>query len=488
MSSKLQIFLENAIVTPEKLHNYTHDPLLGKIPNRFAYIKLEQIARNFFKDGAKPNYVGLAGLRGVGKTTLMWQVADYIYKNHCNKIFSIEVDKLQNIGFSLQEAIDELEASFFKKQFNESFEPFVLLLDEVHDDKKWAKTIKILHDNAKSAFVLMTGSSALLLQQSADLAAGRMHIERVFPFKFTEFILAKSWQNKKQTYPEKGLSAALKQALLYEEKAEDVLNSLNGFKNKVHNYFEKVDGIAKQNKKNRGQLIQEYISYHNIPRLMAYQNPAYIRTQFLELLKRIINSDVPKFSSDNKTQYIQVYSEKILFRLAASDEINLDKLSQTLGEKKATIEFVLEALGKAELLNILSPYGGIDSRINKNKKAFFMSPSLRRAILSVIYGNELPEEFRSKMMEDLIVMYLKRIVPDSVISFMSSKDQVNPDFILETRENPIIIEAGLGKSTDRQVTKSKINYRYGIIISSNISEPSLKGNSIFLPFEWFLML
>lgn len=485
MSDKLQIFLENCIVTEEKLHNYTHDPILGRIPNRFAYIKLEQIARNFFEEGSKPNYVSLAGLRGVGKTTLMWQIADYIYKGYCDRIYSIEVDKLQNLGFTLQEAIDRLEATFFEKRFDESFEPFVMLLDEVHDDNRWAKTIKILHDRAKSAFVLMTGSSALLLQQSADLASGRMHIERIFPFKFTEFILAKSWQNKNRIFPSRGLASNLKQHLFYEES---VPSQLDDFKNSIDGYFKKVDVIAKQNGINRANLIQEYISYHNIPRLMAYKNPAYIRTQFLELLKRIINSDVPKFGPNTKNQYVQVYSEKILFRLASSDEINLDKLSQTLSEKKGTIEFVLEALGKAELLNILSPYGGINTRINKNKKAFFMSPSLRRALLSVIYGDALPDEFRSKMQEDLIVMYLKRILPDSIVSFMSNKNQVNPDFVIETREKPIVMEAGLGKNSDAQITKSGIDHRYGIIISSKFTEPDLKGNTLFLPFEWFLML
>ena len=128
------------------------------------------------------------------------------------------------------------------------------------------------------------------------------------------------------------------------------------------------------------------------------------------------------------------------------------------------------------------------SGINKNKKAFFMSPSLRRALLSVIYGNTLPDEFRSKMMEDLIVMYIKRILPDAVMSFMSTQGQLNPDFVLETRDKPIIIEAGLGKTTDRQIKKSKLDYRYGIIISAGITEPTLKGDTIFLPFTWFLML
>ncbi len=221
---------------------------------------------------------------------------------------------------------------------------------------------------------------------------------------------------------------------------------------------------------------------------MAFKNPIFIRNQILELLKRIINNDVPKFDSEKNEHILQAYSEKILFRLAASDEINPDTLSQAIGIKKDHINTLLVALEKAELLNVLFPYGGVDTRLVKNKKAFFMSPSIRRALLSVIYGNTLPDEYRSKMMEDLIVMYLKRILADPVISFTSEKGQVNPDFVIETHDKPILIEAGLSKTKVGQIKKCKIDYRYGFVISSKITEISIKGDTIFLPFNWFLML
>ena len=60
---------------------------------------------------------------------------------------------------------------------------------------------------------------------------------------------------------------------------------------------------------------------------------------------------------------------------------------------------------KAELLNIINTNSNsIDALLTKNKKAFFMSPSIRRALLSSIYGDNIPDAARSKMWEDIVMM------------------------------------------------------------------------------------
>jgi predicted AAA+ superfamily ATPase len=117
-----------------------------------------------------------------------------------------------------------------------------------------------------------------------------------------------------------------------------------------------------------------------------------------------------------------------------------------------------------------------------------MSPSLRRALLSTLYGQELPQQFRSKLLEDLIVMYLRRLLTDGIVSFTSGSDSVNPDFVIETRDMPILLEVGIGKTYGKQIKLSKIKYRYGVVVSNGISLPTLKDNIIFLPLNWFLLL
>ncbi|MCX7736954.1 MAG: hypothetical protein N2319_09595 [Candidatus Kapabacteria bacterium] len=149
---------------------------------------------------------------------------------------------------------------------------------------------------------------------------------------------------------------------------------------------------------------------------------------------------------------------------------------------------LIDILAKSELLNVLMPYGGLDSKILKNKKAFFMSPSLRRALLSTLYGQRLPEIHKSKLIEDIVVMYLKRILTDSLISFHSGSKDSNPDFVIETKDKPILLEVGTSKTSLKQLGKTNIDKRYGLLISNGITSLQVSENYLKIPLSWFFLL
>lgn len=467
----------------------SHPFLDKKYPARYAFIKLQKFAHDFFSSGSEPRMIGLAGLRGVGKTTLLWQIADKVYHNYTKEVYSFNVNTLTTLDISLFDALEFFQEHIIKQRFNTLTTPLALLFDEVHDDRQWSKVLKILYDEARTVFVVATGSSALLLQQTADLTR-RMHIEKIYPFKFTEYIQAKTCfdttyrGNKLGLLAEKGVASALKESLFFSETAEQAFKQLQAQTQVIRTYYQKVDEYAKKADISLSDLLQEYARYHNIPGFLPYKNKALINSSIVGLFKRVIAEDIPRITSDTASY---VNSEKLLFRLAASDEVNLQTLSQAIGITQDAISENMEILAKAELMNILLPFGGVDTRLNKARKAFFMSPSLRMALLSVIYGNTLTQDMKAKLYEDLIVMYLKRILPDSILSFVSQQG-TNPDFVVETLDKPILVEMGINKTTTRQIHKSQIKYRYGIIINTQTSTLELKGNIIILPLLWFLLL
>ncbi|GCD77725.1 hypothetical protein JCM31826_12070 [Thermaurantimonas aggregans] len=484
MEDHLEHYLKNTRVSKSAIQSRLIHPFTNlKYPSRSAFLLLRKYANDFFSSGAEPRFIALAGLRGVGKTTLMWHTAEYIYNNHQTNIFFFNVNILKSIGISLYQVLEEFQRQILKKRFVEATEPITLLFDEVHDDENWANTLKILYEDARSAFILCTGSSALHLNQTVDLAR-RWRIEKIYPFKFNEFISAKTHPEHKGKMipPEKDLSKFLKEALFYAETANESFKKIQDLKTKVDNYFLKIESNSSYNLR---ELIQGFISYQNIPSFLFYKDKYTITDSILDLLKRVILEDIQKL----KPSYIEhVKIERLLLRLAASDELNTEKLSQILGLRQNEINDIIKILADAEILNILFPYGGIDARVVKNKKAFFMSPSLRRALLSTLFGKDLPEHYRGKLLEDIVVLYLRRILVEGILSFVSGEDQVNPDFVIETRDTPILLEVGTKKSSSRQVTKSKIKCRYGILVSEGISEPNLIENAIKLPLRWFLLL
>jgi len=480
----LKSYLENTSVTKSAIESrLTHPITKLRYPTRLAYILLEKYASCFFKTGFEPRFVSLAGLRGVGKTTLLWQTADYIYKNHNKTIYFFNVNTLKNLGIDLHIALEEFQKHIIKKRFNELSEPITLLFDEVHDDENWSKTLKILYDEARTAFILCTGSSALLLNSTADLAR-RMRIEKIFPFKFIEYVTAKTFMEDTKTkiFPEKGLSSDLKEAIFYSETSQEAFKKVKSFENKVNNYYKNIASVKSLQSK---ELWREYISYQNIPYFIFFKDKSIITDSILDLFKRVIWEDIPKYNPVF-TNYTKI--EQLLLRLAGSDEINPEKLSGIIGVKLNEINELIDILAKAELLNVLLQYGGLDSKIAKNKKAFFMSPSLRRALLTTMYGQNLPDQLRSKLIEDIIVMYLRRILTDVSISFTTGNNETNPDFVIETREKPVLLEVGTGKTTTRQIKQSNVDYRYGVLISNGITSPNLKGNCIQMPLSWFLLL
>jgi predicted AAA+ superfamily ATPase len=440
---------------------------------------LKKYANDFLKSGSEPRFVSLAGLRGVGKTTLLWQTANHIYLYHHKDIYFFNVNTLKNLGIDLHIALEEFQRHIIKKRFNELSEPITLLFDEVQDDENWSKTLKILYDEARTAFILCTGSSALLLNSTADLSR-RMHILKVFPFSFSELLIAKRALIAENhiSIPDANLSIKLKEALFFSENIQSISNSLRELSKEINE-------IIIQKHIDISSLKEQYINYLNFPNLLFFDDQIIITNSILDLFKRIIYEDIPKIKP-TFTDFTKI--ERLILRLAGSDEINPSTLAGVIGVKQNDINELIDILAKAELLNVLLPFGGLDTKIVKNKKAFFMSPSLRRALLSTLYGQNLPDHFRSKLIEDIIVMYLRRVLTDGIISFLSDNDKVNPDFVIETRDKPILLEIGTSKTSLRQLTKSNVKYRYGLLISNGVTEPTLRGDCIQIPLSWFLLL
>lgn len=484
MDENLKYYLENTAVTKSAIESrLTHPITKLRYPTRLVYVLLKKYTDDFLKSGSEPRFVSLAGLRGVGKTTLLWQTAHHIYLNHHKYIYFFNVNTLKNLGIDLHIALEYFQRHILKKRFNELSEPITFLFDEVHDDDNWSKTLKILYDEARTALILCTGSSALLLNQTADLAR-RMRIEKIYPFKFIEFVAAKTYMenNGKMIYPERGLSNGLKESLFYSEKPDEAFRKIKDLEKSVNVYFDNINLLKTLDLK---ELLQGYISYQNIPNFLFFKDKYTINDSILDLFKRVILEDIPKLKP-TFTDFTKI--ERLILRLAGSDEINPEKLAGIIGVKQNDIIELIDILAKAELLNVLLPHGGLDTKIVKNKKAFFMSPSLRRALLSTLYGQNLPDQFRSKLVEDIVVMYLRRVLTDGVISYLSGSNDANPDFVIETRDKPILLEIGTGKTSLRQLKKSNINHRYGLLISSGVTEPTLKSDCIQLPLSWFLLL
>jgi len=477
---ELITYILNNKVTATRLEGEVRDERNQRIPKRTAFVLLKKYARDFFEQGLQPRMIALSGLRGVGKTTLMWQTAEYVYKNHNKDIYFLSVDDLNRLGATLYDVVKALETHIYKKPLNALEQKIMLLIDEVHEAENWQKDLKILYEKGKKIFVLATGSSALLLNSSPDLAS-RWTLMKIYPFTFPEFILAKTWFTgiRPPLYPKKDLSKQLKNALFYAEDYFEAKKIISSLETEISRYLslagEKTDMKI-------SALIDEYVSYHNIARFLPILNKTLIIERILALFERILYKDIPGLEPGQAEVY-----QRILNRLALSDKINYQTLAKDFRLKEREVENMIETLHKAEIINVFHPYGGLKSRTGMNVKAFFMSPSLRRALFSRIYGPRLKPEWRGHLYEDITAMYLKKNLPVGMVSFGAGGEK-SPDFVIETNDKPVLLEVGTKKTSPVQISRFG-PYRYGIIIGYKAEQSRYddKRRIIYLPLSWALL-
>ncbi len=471
--TELQQVLNNSKLTKELINAGLRHPVLKTVyKHREIFENIIETIDTYFTTGNGVRALGYAGLRGTGKTTLLWQAADYIFNNYTQNVYFFNLSDLITYNIGVKEIKRAFENYIVKGNLMLYDKKIVLIFDEVHESPMWAKALKALYDEFRIAFILTSGSSALLLQSTADLVT-RMLIKHVFPLNFSEYI----GFTHSDTIKIKAQRQKLETILFRSDNSVDIFNNLQKIKHDLDNYLNKIDNIDKR--------IYDYIVYHNIIRFLLINNPIQVNQHIKDLVRRVIYEDIPKLL-DKKLNLLD--TEKILNRLAASDEINIQSLSQTIGISQEKINKNLDILVKAELITVLLPFGGIDSKINKAKKYFFMSPSIRKALLSTFKKTDTDEIF-AKMLEDTIVLYLKRIYRESnFLSFSSVNKRKNPDLIIETLDKPILIEIGINKNTTKQISKSKIKYKYGIIINSKIEDIELRNDIVIIPLKYFLLL
>lgn len=131
--------------------------------------------RYLFKDIKKINkeyFIGIKGLRGVGKTVLMLQLANEIENS---VYFSADSTLLK--PFSIYETAKELIKRGLK----------VIFIDEIHRKPEWDIDIKTLYDEHETR-VIFSGSSALDITKTGSDLSRRVVLKELKPVSFREFL------------------------------------------------------------------------------------------------------------------------------------------------------------------------------------------------------------------------------------------------------------------------------------------------------------
>lgn len=484
MNQTINRYVQNQLSrAPLLLQSYTQDEKGSKYLTRNAFIRLQKQIRDFSAGQQEVRIIAVPGLRGVGKTTLLAQLFMDLYVKQPRDLFYVSADQIVNVLNSDLNAVFEELQTVLGTSFEELDRKLYLFIDEIHFDKNWTSILKMLFDRSKNVFIICTGSSALSLQSTADLAR-RVVFEKLYPMNFTEFMLLKtkyhSLQNKAVSirFPVKGLKETLRQSLFASDSAEACFAQLQQIQDQVTEYWSAVDRLE----------IDRFVRFGTMPFALTIQDET--RTQVLtnQLIDKVVEKDLLDQGKFNKETLESI--KNILLMVAASSEVSFTSMTKSLSNLAVnTLIEVFNALERAELLIRVYPYGSAYKKVRKPSKYHFMTPAVRHALLMIVEGDSAFSSNKGKYLEDIVALTLYREFGQRLASpLFYDSAQGGADFILSFSDKKIAIEVGYGnkKVEQARATLEKIQGQYGLVVSN--SQLGIEGNVVKVPLEYFLLM
>ncbi|MBI2410839.1 MAG: ATP-binding protein [Candidatus Kerfeldbacteria bacterium] len=485
VTQTVQQYLQNQLNrAPVLLRRYTEDKQGKQFIKRQAYHELRELVGSFLDGNTQVRMVAIPGLRGVGKTTILAQLYTELYPQFQERILFISVDQIINLlNADLYTVLEEYQ-HILGVSFEKLDSPIVLFIDEVHFDPKWQAVLKAVFDRSKQVFVFCTGSSALSLQSTPDLAR-RILFKTLYPLDFSEYIQLKSSYTEDALSPVSSahngskfngdLQQQLRTALFDSDTVVDAHSSLQNLQQATQKRLLSIEEFD----------VAQYLQYGSMPFTLGVQSELSY-SLMNELIDRVIQKDLATVHSLSQETLQKI--KHILLMLAASDTVSLTSMAKNLTDiAMNTLIDVFEALEQAEMLLRIYPYGSATKKMRKPSKFTFMSPAIRYTLLSTVDGARAFEQYKGKYLEDIVGLTLHKIFKEQVY-YDSAKG--GADFIVQSGKKKIVIEVGFGKKGINQVeeTMKKIDARYGLLISEQPMQLFQEKNILSVPLKQFLFL
>ena len=454
---------------------------MGNVPfeHRKTYFQIKKHIDEFLNGYVENRFLIMPGLRGVGKTTILFQIYEYLRNEKgvdSDRILYLSVDELSTyLGAGILEAIDVFVGEVHETSPVYLEKEVFIFLDESHYDKEWSQVGKIVYDQSKKIFLIFTGSSALSLEMNVD-AARRIKKEPVFPMNFREYNLLKNNIRYNDDFSRslmdlifKGDEGSVKDASRKENEMKKTLLKLNKPVEKEWEDF---------------LLCRDFPFALNIQRSEVYE-------RVFDIVNRVVEKDVFSIKSFN-TESRSVISRVITF-LALQDPGGTSdaKLATKLGKSPRLIREILNILELTHLVFSVKPYGTAGKVVRKAWKYYFLSPTVNAAIrFKLGKYNRRDRKLLGVLTESLVASYFFRM-KETIhrplgIFYDPAKNGV--DFLLQTADDGLIpVEVGVGEKDRTQINRAITRYKseYGIVISNTTSKIKKEGNVIYIPVMTF---
>lgn len=334
--------------------------------SRYLYEELVNYDSDYF--------VGITGLRGIGKTILLLQLFD---KKKDAFYFSADSSYLSK--YDLYTILKFL----IKKEYKHIF------IDEIAYKENWQLHLKNIYDEEK-VNIYFTSSSSLNILDGADLSR-RVLLYELKPASLREYInIMYNEDIKKMTIEE----------ICDTNTRKELINNYSKYYDYYQEYYKFGGFLYTKNK----VLLEFYKSIESV-------------------FKKIIYSDISNLRSINPKVESDIYNILYLLSTSSPFEINYTKLSKAItGVSRNTIVAIIQDLEKINILKQLKPCSYGYPLIRTEPKIFLNLP------FRYFFNHTLNKEVNVGALREDFFVY--SCTPDCYIKTGKTK---TPDFMIKDK-------------------------------------------------------
>ncbi len=371
---------------------------LPKYKKRYLYYDLEK---------SKEQIKGIIGIRGVGKTTILLQLA----QKH-NKSIYISVDSLFLKGKNLFDLIKDLYENFGFRNF---------FIDEIHKYKNWQQVLKTLYDFFDDIAITFSGSSSMDLVHGTYDLSRRTVLYPLYKLSFREYLNLKYNKNLK------------------------TISSTDVFDNPVKLSFKIYEEIP--------DILIKFKEYLKVGELsFSIKSSENYEFKLENIIKKMVYEDIAVFYK-LKTENIGYFFEILKFLSQSSPSvINYQNIAKSLHTTADTVKSYINILKEIGLVNVIGKEGYVSINLRKSKKILLELIN----VFSLFYDDMHEKSIKGMIRESFVLSSFKK--EGSV--FYPDKG----DFLWIKNNKKYLLEVG-GKNKTFKQLKNKPN---GYLIKDDI--------------------
>ena len=398
----------------------------------FHRLAFDACSRYLFDDSIRRGIL-LAGPRRVGKTTVLYQLAE--------RLLARGTDPRSILYLSLDHpvlkllTIDRIMAEYHDQILPQS-EPAVLLLDEVQYSREWDLHLKFLIDHRPEIRIVATGSAAMRQRRDAiDSGVGRWITVPMPPLSFYEFLRIRG-----RALPD--VPRGLRPQDLFQKTKPYLANLAESFR-----------GILPE--------FQRYLLVGGFPETALSDATDYCQRILREdVVERVLKRDMVALFGVRKINEL----EKLFIYLCLNTGgvLSVKTCASELGTTAPTIDGYLELLENAHLVFRLSPseVGG-KKVLRQQNKYYLADAALRNAVL--LRGEEVlsdPGEL-GKVVETSVLRHLYAyhyLDFPSIVYWREPRTNKEVDVIVKSPRYVIPVEVKYRKSGSLSMADGMFTY------------------------------